>query len=77
MEKADEATAPLGRGNFGDVHGAEDGRTTDAKAANKAKNYERRPTPRKGTADGGYDIKDSHETETVAAADDIARDTGG
>src|SRR5213075_778972 len=50
---------------------AEDGRATDAKAANKAKNYERRPTPRKGTADGGYDVKDSHETETVAAADGI------
>ena len=75
LEKADEAAAPLRGRNFGDVHRAQDGRTADAEAADEAKNHECRPTPRKSTPDGGYDVKDCHETETVATADGIARET--
>ncbi len=68
LKESDEAAAPFGGRNFGDVHGAEDGRSADAEAADEAKEDERRPAPGKGAADGGEHIEDGHDAKTVAAA---------
>ena len=53
LEGADEASTELGRGQFGDIHGAEDGGTADAEAADKAEDQQERPVPGKSAANRG------------------------
>ncbi len=68
LEDADEASAPLGRGDLGDVHGPEHGGAADGDAADEAEEVERVEAPGEGAADGGDAIEDGHHAEAVAAA---------
>ena len=74
LEESDEAAPPLGWGYFGDVHGAEDGRSADAEAADEAEEDQGGPAPGKGAAQGGDDVEEGHHAEAVAAAKALAGD---
>ena len=76
LKKADQAAAQMGRRDFGDVHGAEDGGAADGESADEAEEDERIPIPGDGAAQGGEEIEDGHEAEAVAAAVAIAGESG-
>ena len=76
LEESHQAAAPFGGSDFGDVHGAKDGRAADAEAADEAESDERRPVPGPGAAEGGYQVKHRHNAEAVAAADAVSGDAG-
>src|SRR5262249_12328674 len=77
LEETDEATAPLGRGDFGDVHGAQNRRSTDAQAADKAEENQRIPIPREGATKGRDEVENGEDSQTVATAENVARDARG
>ena len=75
-KSADHASAPLGRGELGDVDGAEHGRAADAEAADEAGDHQRIPVPGEGAADGGDGVEDGHDAQGFAAADLLAEHAG-
>ena len=76
LEHADKSSAPLCGSKFGNIDGAENGRSADSQAADEAEDDERRPTPRKGAAERRDDVEDGGDAQRFAAAKPLADGSG-
>ena len=73
LKEADKTAAPLGRGDFRNVHGAEDGGATDGQSADDAETNQRGPAPGKGASHCGDDVEHGHDTQAISASVLVAR----
>lgn len=76
LKEADEASAPFGGGELGDVDRAEDRGAADAEASEEAEEEEARPWPGESAAEGRDDVEDGHDAEGGATADALTERAG-
>ena len=76
LECGNEASAPLGGGQFGNIHGAENRGGADAESADEAEEQERCPAPGDTAAESREDVEKRGDAERFAAAEFLADDAG-
>src|SRR6266566_1372013 len=76
LKQTHEAAPPLGGRNLSYIHRAKNGGTTDAEPPDEPEKHESKPVPCKGTTKRRNDIQDSHDAETVTAANFISGNPG-
>ena len=74
LKKTDQASAQSSGSDLGNVHGAENGRSADAKASDETEDDERIPTPGKGATQRRDEVKNRETAQTIAPAKPFTRD---
>src|SRR5882762_648043 len=77
LKHADQAAADSCRREFRNVHGTENGRTADAKSAEKSREKQHLPIPGESTAQGGEHVKNGEHTQRLSRSIFLAGDSGG